>query len=215
MISPMPVDRTGEPGLGLDARYRLERLSGEFTDTGQVELELSCSKQTDTDIRVRLAVRDSGIGIDAADLSRIFEPFERVEGARAPLTPGIGLGLTITRLLTQIMGGELTVTSELNQGSRFRVRLMLSEALQPLKPAPLESRVYGYKGERLTVLIADDDPVHRGLLPCRDRTAGRWRGGCAPAASTNSSSSLFPRIQWNCGGRRTPICATTMCSPSR
>jgi CheY-like chemotaxis protein len=41
---------------------------------------------------------------------------------------------------------------------------MLSEALQPLKPAPLESRVLGYKGERLTVLIADDDPVHRGLL---------------------------------------------------
>jgi len=107
---------------------------------------------------------DTGIGIDQADLARIFEPFERVEGARAPLTPGIGLGLTITRLPTQIMGGELTVTSELGRGSRFQVRLMLSEALQPLKPAPLESRVLGYKGERLTVLIADDDPVHRGLL---------------------------------------------------
>jgi CheY-like chemotaxis protein len=44
------------------------------------------------------------------------------------------------------------------------VRLMLSEAVQSLRPAPLESRVLGYKGERLTVLVADDDPVHRGLL---------------------------------------------------
>jgi CheY-like chemotaxis protein len=87
-----------------------------------------------------------------------------VERARAPVTPGIGLGLTITRLLTQIMGGELTVTSEPNRGSCFRVRLLLSEAVQSLKPAPLESRVLGYKGERLTVLVADDDPVHRGLL---------------------------------------------------
>ncbi len=91
----------------------------------------------------------------------------RSSGSKAPARrsrPGIGLGLTITRLLTQIMGGELTVTSQPGQGSRFRVRLMLSEAVQSLKPAPLESRVLGYKGERLTVLVADDDPVHRGLM---------------------------------------------------
>jgi signal transduction histidine kinase/CheY-like chemotaxis protein len=130
-----------------------------FTNTGEVQLRLRFRSEI-----AEFEIIDSGIGIDAADLSRIFEPFERVEGGRAPLTPGIGLGLTITRLLTQIMGGELTVTSVPNQGSRFRVRLMLSEAVNSLKPAPLESRVLGYKGERLTVLVADDDPVHRGLM---------------------------------------------------
>jgi signal transduction histidine kinase/CheY-like chemotaxis protein len=130
-----------------------------FTAQGEVQFRLRWRSEI-----AEFEIADTGIGIAQADLSRIFEPFERVEGARAPLTPGIGLGLTITRLLTQIMGGELTVTSELAKGSRFRVRLMLSEASQPLKPAPLESRVLGYKGKRLTVLIADDDPVHRGLL---------------------------------------------------
>ena len=130
-----------------------------FTGMGEVQLILRWRNEI-----AEFEIIDTGIGIDAADLSRIFEPFERVEGGRAPVTPGIGLGLTITRLLTQIMGGELTVTSEPGQGSRFRVRLMLSEAVQSLKPAPLESRVLGYKGERLTVLVADDDPVHRGLL---------------------------------------------------
>jgi CheY-like chemotaxis protein len=62
------------------------------------------------------------------------------------------------------MGGELTVSSQPRQGSCFRVRLMLPQAAQSLNPAPLESRVLGYRGERLTVLVADDDPVHRGLL---------------------------------------------------
>jgi signal transduction histidine kinase/CheY-like chemotaxis protein len=130
-----------------------------FTQQGSVRLRLRLRSEI-----AEFEITDTGIGIAEADLARIFEPFERVEGARAPITPGIGLGLTITRLLTQVMGGELTVTSRPGQGSSFRVRLMLSEAKQALKPAPLESRVLGYKGERLTVLVADDDPVHRGLL---------------------------------------------------
>lgn len=130
-----------------------------FTHSGEVRLRLRLRNDT-----AEFEITDTGIGIAQADLSRIFEPFERVEAMHAPLIPGIGLGLTITRLLTQIMGGELTVTSEPGQGSTFLVRLRLSEAVQSLRPAPLESRVLGYKGERLSVLVADDDPVHRGLL---------------------------------------------------
>ena len=130
-----------------------------FTNTGSVQLRLRMRSEI-----AELEIIDTGIGIDEADLARIFEPFERVEGTRSPVVPGIGLGLTISRLLTQIMGGELTVTSQPNKGSRFQVRLLLSEAVQSLKPAPIESRVLGYKGARLTVLVADDDPVHRGLL---------------------------------------------------
>jgi signal transduction histidine kinase/CheY-like chemotaxis protein len=130
-----------------------------FTPAGSVRFHLRLRSEI-----ADFEITDTGIGIGEADLARIFEPFERVEGTRAPVTAGIGLGLTITRLLTQIMGGELTVTSQPNHGSCFRVRLMLSEAVQSLKPAPLENRILGYKGERLTVLVADDDPVHRGLL---------------------------------------------------
>ena len=130
-----------------------------FTHAGSVRLRLLRRGEI-----AEFEITDTGIGIADADLARIFEPFERVEGARAAVTPGIGLGLTITRLLTQIMGGELTVSSQPRQGSCFRVRLMLPQAAQSLNPAPLESRVLGYRGERLTVLVADDDPVHRGLL---------------------------------------------------
>ena len=130
-----------------------------FTHTGEVRFTLRWRSDV-----AEFEVADSGIGISAADIDRIFDPFERIDSGRNLATPGIGLGLTITKLLTQIMGGELTVASTPGEGSRFTVRLHLSEALHPLKPAPMENLILGYAGRRLTVLVADDDKVHRGLL---------------------------------------------------
>ena len=130
-----------------------------FTSKGEVRLRMRWRSEI-----AEFDIEDTGVGIAAADLERIFEPFERVEGSYGTAPQGIGLGLTITRLLTQIMGGELTVTSTPGLGSRFRVRLMLSEVVRPVSPAPVAQRVLGYAGPKLTVLIADDDPVHRGLM---------------------------------------------------
>ncbi len=130
-----------------------------FTERGRVRFSLAIRSEI-----AEFEVEDTGIGIAPADLERIFEPFERVEPNRVALYPGIGLGLTITRLLTNIMGGELTVHSVPGAGSRFTVRLRLSEALHPRKLAPIESRMLGYVGRRITVLVADDDPVQRGLM---------------------------------------------------
>jgi signal transduction histidine kinase/CheY-like chemotaxis protein len=130
-----------------------------FTHRGQVSLILRRRGEV-----AEFEIGDTGIGIPEADLTRIFEPFERVENARMPTIAGIGLGLTITRLLAQIMGGDITVDSQPGSGSRFRVRLMLSEAMQSSLPAPAERRILGYEGARLTVVVADDDPVHRGLI---------------------------------------------------
>jgi CheY-like chemotaxis protein len=78
--------------------------------------------------------------------------------------PGMGLGLTIAKVLTEIMGGEMTVTSELGRGSRFRVRLMLSALVREARPALAERQIIGYAGARRSIVVADDDPVHRGLL---------------------------------------------------
>jgi len=112
------------------------------------------------------SIEDTGIGIRETDLERIFKPFERVEEPKAQRAPGTGLGLTITQLLTDIMGGEITVSSVYGQGSVFRVKLMLSAARvgEEARPAVAERRIHGYRGRRLTVLVADDDPDHRGLM---------------------------------------------------
>lgn len=112
-------------------------------------------------------VTDTGIGIAPDEIDRVFEPFERGRSA-AGQVPGTGLGLTIAKLLTQILGGDLTVTSQLGRGSTFRVRLMMSRA-QHKDPGPAARVIQGYKGlgdtgDHRTILIVDDDRSHSGFI---------------------------------------------------
>jgi signal transduction histidine kinase/CheY-like chemotaxis protein len=130
-----------------------------FTAAGEVHLGLRWRNEI-----AEFEIEDTGIGIAEADIGRIFEPFERVERADVPAAPGVGLGLTITKLLTQILGGELTVTSTPGAGTKFRVRLFLAEARGDHLVPTQDRHQLGYQGRRLTVLVADDDPVHRGLM---------------------------------------------------
>jgi signal transduction histidine kinase/FixJ family two-component response regulator len=126
-----------------------------FTPSGHVGLAIAYRSQIAT-----FVVEDSGIGIADGDRERIFEPFERI--GRPERTPGLGLGLTITKLLTQIMGGEISVASRPGEGSTFTVRLMLpAVAGSASSPA---ARIRGYHGARRLVLAVDDDADHRDLL---------------------------------------------------
>jgi len=107
-------------------------------------------------------VIDTGVGIAPQDMERVFDPFERIGTVRGQ--PGVGLGLTITRLLVDIMGGQLTAESTPGQGSAFRVKMFFSDAPigensgeDPLLPA-----LHGSKNRRL--LVIDDDPAHLELV---------------------------------------------------
>jgi signal transduction histidine kinase/CheY-like chemotaxis protein len=109
-------------------------------------------------------VADTGPGIEPDDIERIFAPFERgALGASQPHT-GTGLGLTISKLLTGVMGGNITVASTVGKGSSFRVNVLLSEVRNPTHIAPIEAPIFGYHGPRKTILVTDDDPAHRDLL---------------------------------------------------
>ncbi|WP_082479207.1 ATP-binding protein [Methylobacterium sp. Leaf102] len=133
-----------------------------FTPKGHIALDLAYRSQ----IAV-FTIRDTGLGIPADDLQRVFEPFERGSMAAALTTPGTGLGLTIAHLLAQIMGGEITVESTVGQGTCFRLRLMLASVARP-KPVRLAAQASAvprtYTGARRTILVADDDAAHRGLM---------------------------------------------------
>jgi signal transduction histidine kinase/CheY-like chemotaxis protein len=129
-----------------------------FTSDGAVTLAIGYRNQV-----ANLSVTDTGRGIPAEDLKRIFEPFERGGDAAVRAVPGLGLGLTITKLLAELMGGEVTVASEPGRGSTFTVRLMLSAVAHPVAIRPARS-VRGYAGRRRTVLVVDDDADHRALM---------------------------------------------------
>jgi CheY-like chemotaxis protein/anti-sigma regulatory factor (Ser/Thr protein kinase) len=129
-----------------------------FTDEGQVTLKVQYRNEL-----AHFTVIDTGIGIAADDLARIFTPFERGSGAAAE-RPGIGLGLAITQALVRIMGGDIAAESVPGEGSRFTVRLMLSQPLtQPVEPA-VPGAITGYDGPRRTLVLIDDDPSHLAML---------------------------------------------------
>ncbi|MCG8317443.1 MAG: ATP-binding protein [Pseudomonadales bacterium] len=129
-----------------------------YTVQGEVIFSVSYRNQV-----AEFTIKDSGVGIEHQDLERIFRPFERVRKSGEPYVPGTGLGLTITRLLIDIMGGDLKVTSEPGVGSEFKVSLMLSSTI-PASIDQTEKAVCAYQGDVQTVFIVDDEPTHRSVL---------------------------------------------------
>jgi signal transduction histidine kinase/CheY-like chemotaxis protein len=130
-----------------------------YTDRGRVTLHHRYRGQVS-----EFEITDTGIGIPPKDLVRVFEPFERGTMTTSRAIAGTGLGLTITKLLTEIMGGEVSVDSVPGRGSTFRVRLLLSEAPAPLPSISEKRQIKGYLGRHITVLAADDDVAHLDLL---------------------------------------------------
>jgi signal transduction histidine kinase/ActR/RegA family two-component response regulator len=130
-----------------------------FTQAGSVQFVVHYRSPV-----AEFEVTDSGPGIQGSDLERIFAPFERgALGVSQPQT-GTGLGLTISRLLAGVMGGDIKVASKVGTGSTFRMKILLSEVTNPTRAAPVTAGVSGYEGARKTILVTDDDPVQRDLL---------------------------------------------------
>jgi len=142
-----------------------------FTAQGRVAFRVSHQRDM-----ASFEIEDTGPGLAAEDIERVFEPFARgsqlaadsaVPGAAVA---GTGLGLTIAKMLTELMGGELTVRATPGQGALFRVRLFLP-ALQG--PAPLRQAARGrVLGSAPRVLVVDNEEVDRTLLASRLQAHG-------------------------------------------
>jgi signal transduction histidine kinase/CheY-like chemotaxis protein len=130
-----------------------------YTPSGEASLSVKYHG-----LLAEFVVADSGIGIAAADIDRVFEPFERGNGEVAHAEPGTGLGLAITRALAQVMGGDVAVTSTLGKGSRFKLRVMLAEPSEAVAATARRRPVSGYSGPRRTILLVDDDPLQLAVL---------------------------------------------------
>lgn len=130
-----------------------------YTEKGSVDFHIRYRNQV-----AEFAVIDTGVGIDPEDMQRILDPFERVRSPDVPNVQGTGLGLTIVKLLTEIMGGELKISSTPGVGSSFIVSLMFSWIENPAAVAFPSRMITGYQGRRRVLLVVDDEPIHRGLM---------------------------------------------------
>jgi signal transduction histidine kinase/CheY-like chemotaxis protein len=117
--------------------------------------------------RIRLEVADTGPGLSAEELDRAFLPFSRIARTAAGV-PGAGLGLSLSRRLATLMGGELSAESAPGVGSCFRLDLPFDPAAvcEPSAPpaAAADERASGDHPRALRVLIAEDDPLNAAML---------------------------------------------------
>jgi len=136
-----------------------------FTERGTVTVVVSgLPGERDGRVGLELAVRDTGIGIAPENLDRVFRGFEQAEGSTARRFGGTGLGLTICKELTELMGGTLSVESELGVGSVFRMALqveLVPEAALPKGGARDAADIPTLSGAR--VLVVEDNKVNRAI----------------------------------------------------
>lgn len=137
-----------------------------FTSAGQVMFRMSYAREMAV-----FEVEDTGPGIAAHEIAQIFEPFARGSAVSSTAGGGTGLGLTIGKMLTDLMGGEMTVHSKVataddaTSGTLFRIRLFLPEVRAAVAERELPRVVrIGYAGQRRTVLVVDNEEVDRDLL---------------------------------------------------
>ncbi|MCU0544210.1 MAG: AAA family ATPase [Oscillatoriaceae cyanobacterium Prado104] len=143
-----------------------------FTETGGVTFKIlatNCPTGGDEHeaatpkVRIRFQIEDTGIGIAADELSKIFSPFEQVGNTRSQ-TEGTGLGLAISRQLVEIMGGEVKVKSVLGRGSIFYFELDLREVKKEEHKKFYEKTIKGFSGAKKKILVADDKWENRSVF---------------------------------------------------
>ena len=131
-----------------------------FTKHGGIVFRIQYAREI-----AHIEIADTGPGIKRSEYEKIFEPFARGSAANQINIGGTGLGLTISKLLTELMGGELNFSSELGKGTTFQIRLFLPQMHREDADEPLSfvNRI-AYQGARRKILVVDNEQVDRELI---------------------------------------------------
>jgi signal transduction histidine kinase/CheY-like chemotaxis protein len=140
-----------------------------FTREGEITVQVTGTPAVAERVMLRFEVVDTGIGIEADSLERVFDSFAQQDGSTTRRFGGTGLGLTISRQLVELMGGDIGVTSTLGEGSTFWFTVPVKATHghpEPLRPAEFEG---------VRVLVVDD---HRTNLTVLERQLTAWGLAC-------------------------------------
>lgn len=136
-LPPLPTDWLGDQVRIRQAYLNLLGNAIKFTDQGQITLRVTKVEEDAASVLLRFEVEDTGIGIAADVLPRLFANFEQADNSMTRKYGGTGLGLALVRRLAGLMGGDAGATSQLGVGSRFWFTARLHKPLVP--EAPLTS----------------------------------------------------------------------------
>ncbi|GAB6057732.1 response regulator [Desulfonatronum parangueonense] len=129
-----------------------------FTTTGEVSVRVSPLERTGGQVRLRMAVRDTGIGIPAEKIGKLFKKFTQVDASTSRKYGGTGLGLAICKQLVELMGGEISVHSTLRKGTEFWVDISLNVSQNAL-PLNVPQEVRGTR-----ILVVEENDTAREML---------------------------------------------------
>ncbi len=201
----VPADLCGDP---VRLRQIFTNLVGnaiKFTDQGEVVVEVAARATTPEEtVVLDCLVRDTGIGIPHDLQPHLFEAFTQADGSTTRAYSGTGLGLTIAKQLTEMMGGCIEVESDPGQGSTFRFSVCLEPCQMPLQPASRSPRSL----HNLRVLIVDDNDTNREILRHQVQT---W--GMKSAEAANGPHALTHLRQAVTDGRPYDIAILDMQMP--
>jgi CheY-like chemotaxis protein/nitrogen-specific signal transduction histidine kinase len=154
-------------GDAIRLRAALENLvdnAVKFTERGTVRLDVASERGARDRVRLAFAVTDSGIGLHAADIKRLFKPFTQASRRIGRRYGGAGLGLSYVKRIAQAMGGDLAVTSKPGEGSRFELSALVTSVKAADQPMRAGGDGVRASSPSLAVLCVEDNPYGRIVL---------------------------------------------------
>ena len=163
LYSDVPPLVVGDPGRLRQVLINLIGNAIKFTEQGEVVVQITREVESDTHVTIRFSVHDTGIGISQDQADKLFESFTQADASTTRKYGGTGLGLSISKQLVHLMGGDITVTSELGQGSTFSFSLEFEKQDTTVRDiVPKDVNIAG-----LRVLVVDDHLTNRRIMQRR------------------------------------------------
>lgn len=159
---PSNIQLIGDSARTRQILFNLAGNAVKFTESGKVEIQFDLSNTTPPTVNIR--VSDTGIGIDESKIDHIFTAFEQAELSTTRKFGGTGLGLSIVKQLVKLMGGDISVSSQLNVGTQFNITLPLKfQKLAPKITKVAESEKTSIH-ENFSVLLVEDNKVNAMVI---------------------------------------------------
>ncbi len=182
----LPTSFLGDVGR---IRQMLTNIVGnavKFTHTGHVLIDVSGEVENEI-ANLQIKIVDTGIGIAEDQLSQVFEKFSQADGSTTRTYGGTGLGLPISRNLAELMGGEITLESEIGKGSTFAICVNLPVEEDVIAPELNQLNIAGSK-----ILVIDDNPVNREILK---EQLTHWKCQCITVPSAKQGLAILKRAK--------------------
>jgi len=163
MDTGMPEILRGDPQRIRQVINNLLSNAVKFTNKGEINLKIEITSRSENEVKFRLSVMDTGIGIDEQDMKQLFQSFIQIEPTFTREYGGTGLGLAISKRLVELMGGKMHATSIKGKGSTFEFELSVKIGKANTRETVKRKKVIR-KNRSLSILLAEDDLLNQKVI---------------------------------------------------